>query len=114
MINGAFLTTLRLDSSLELDSLESESLLDDSSEEAELEDFVPLLRKGESFLSAPESSESLDEDEEPLLPDDELELELDEDELDSFGDDATIKKNEKIHVIVLLKIETLIYNYTYC
>lgn len=90
MITEAFLATLRLVSSFELDSLESESLLDDSSEEAELEDFVPLLRKGESFLSASESSVSLDEDEEPLEPDDELELELDEDEHDNFGDDATI------------------------
>lgn len=86
-----FLLTLRVVSSSELDSLESDSLLDDSSEEAELEDFDPLLRKGEPFFSASESSsESLDEDEEPLLPEEPLlELELDEEELDSFGEDGT-------------------------
>lgn len=86
---GAFLATGRGGSSSELDSLEVESLLDES-EEAELEDFEPLLRKGEPFLSASESSESsLDDDDEPLLPDEELELELDDDELDSLRGDGT-------------------------
>lgn len=92
MTTGVFLTILRFASSSELESLESESpLLDDSSDVVELEDFDPLLRKGETFLSPSESSssESLDEDDDPLLPDDELELELDEDELDSFGEDGT-------------------------
>lgn len=91
MTTVAFLATPRVGSSSELDSLESESLLDES-EEAELEDFDPLLRKGEPFFSTSESSsESLDDDDEPLLPDEELELELDEDELDSFGGDGTRK-----------------------
>lgn len=89
VITGAFLATLRFGSSSEVDSLESESLLDES-DEAELEDFDTLLRKGEPFFSTSESSsESLDDEDEPLLPEDELELELDDDELDSFGDDGT-------------------------
>lgn len=92
---GAFLATGRGGSSSELDSLEVESLLDES-EEAELEDFETLLRKGDPFLSTSESSESsLDDDDEPLLPDDELELELDEDELDSLRGDATEKQIRK-------------------
>lgn len=89
---GVFLTTLQFASSSELDSLESVlPLLDDSLEVVVLEDFDPLLRKGETFLPASDSSssESLDEDDEPLLPDDELVLELDEDELDNFGEDGT-------------------------
>lgn len=95
MTTGVFLTTLGFVSSSELDSLESESpLLDDSSEVVEFEDFDPLLRKGEPFLSLSESSSvSLDEEDEPLLPDDELVLELDEDELDSFGEDGTTIKH---------------------
>lgn len=100
---GAFLAIFRLGSSSELDSDESESLLDDSSDEAELEDFDPLLRKGEPFLSTSESSsESLDDDDEPLLPDDELELELDEDELDSFGDDGTKNSGRENDELVTL------------
>lgn len=103
-MTGAFLAIFRLGSSSELDSDESESLLDDSSDEAELEDFDPLLRKGEPFLSTSESSsESLDDDDEPLLPDDELELELDEDELDNFGDDGT--RNEVREAKTSLVIE---------
>lgn len=104
VMTGAFLAIFRLGSSSELDSDESESLLDDSSDEAELEDFDPLLRKGEPFLSTSESSsESLDDDDEPLLPDDELELELDEDELDNFGDDGT--RNEVREAKTSLVIE---------
>lgn len=92
MTTGAFLATGRGGSSSELDSLEEESLLDES-EEAELEDFEPLLRKGEPFLSTSESSESsLDDDDEPLLPDDDDELELDEDELDNLRGDGTKKR----------------------
>lgn len=92
MTAAFFLVALEFVSSSELDSLESESLLDDSSEEAELDDFDTLLRKGETFFSLSESSsESLDDDDEPLLPLDELELELDEDELDSFGEGGTVK-----------------------
>lgn len=91
---GAFLATGRGGSSSELDSLEEESLLDES-EEAELEDFETLLRKGEPFLSASESSESSLDDDEPLLPDDDDELELDEDELDSLRGDGTKEAKEK-------------------
>lgn len=102
MTAALFLLTLQFVSSSELDSLESESLLDDSSEEAELDDFDTLLRKGETFFSLSESSsESLDDDEEPLLPLDELELELDEDELESFGEDGTVKCRNVVQKIIM-------------
>lgn len=68
-----------------LESLESESLLVESTDEAELLDLDALLRKGLFFaLPTSESSESLDDDDESLL-DELLELELDDDELESFG-----------------------------
>lgn len=99
---GAFRASGRGGSSSELDSLEEESLLDES-EEAELEDFEPLLRKGDPFLSTSESSESSLDDDEPLLPDDDDELELDEDELDSLRGDGTKGKNERNDKLIHVK-----------
>lgn len=88
------LMAFRFLSGSELDSLESESLLVESSDDAELLDLDSLLRKGLSFtLSTSESSESLDEDDEPLLDEPLLELELDDDELESFGPKESRRKN---------------------